>query len=164
MNNDLEQLQIKFLPHYYKVFREIFPEDIPQFTKGTSGSAGYDLYPCIETPLALWPGERRLIPTGISIFIENPNIASLIIPRSGRGHKEGLVIGNLVGLIDSDYQNEWFISAWNTGDQKITLYPNKAIAQAIFIPVIHPNFNIVEEFTESSSRFGGFGSTDKKEN
>lgn len=152
--------QVKILPHYRKVFGEVFPDGIPQLKRGTLESAGYDLYPCIETPIKLWPNERRLIPTGLAIYIQNPNYAGLIIPRSGRGHKEGLVIGNLVGLIDADYQNEWFISAWNTGDKAIEIVPHKAIAQAVFIPVIHPNFNLVEEFTENSTRLGGFGSTD----
>lgn len=125
-------------------------------------SAGYDLYACIDEPVVL---ERnapaKLIPTGVAICAFSKHVAGLIVPRSGLGHKKGLVLGNAVGLIDGDYQGQWFVSAWNRGQQEtIIIEPMMRIAQAIFVPVVHPEFEIVEAFSETTERgAGGFGST-----
>ncbi len=125
----------------------------------TPGSAGLDLRACIETAIKLHPGETVLVPTGIAIHLSDPGLAALILPRSGLGHKHGIVLGNLVGLIDSDYQGEISVSAWNRGHETFTLNPLDRLAQLVVVPVLQVAFNIVEEFAESQRGGGGFGST-----
>ncbi len=125
----------------------------------TAGSAGLDLRACIEAPLILHPGETQLIPAGIAIHLGDRGLAALILPRSGLGHKNGIVLGNLVGLIDSDYQGEIFISTWNRGKEVFTIYPLDRLAQLVVVPVVQVGFNIVDEFEESHRGSGGFGST-----
>lgn len=127
----------------------------------TLGSAGLDLRACIEHVLTLRPGETELIPTGMAIHIADPGYAAMILPRSGLGHKHGIVLGNLVGLIDSDYQGQLFISCWNRGREVFMLNPMERIAQLIIVPVLQASFNIVDEFSESKRGEGGFGSTGK---
>jgi dUTP pyrophosphatase len=127
----------------------------------TPGSAGLDLRACIEAPVKIHPGETQLIPTGMAIHLADPGLAAVILPRSGLGHKHGIVLGNLVGLIDSDYQGEIFISTWNRGKETFTLNPLERLAQLIVVPVVQVEFNVVEEFAESQRGAGGFGSTGK---
>ncbi len=125
----------------------------------TRGSAGIDLRACIENPLDLEPGHSELIPTGIAIHIGDPKIAAILVPRSGLGHKHGIVLGNLTGLIDSDYQGQLFVSCWNRSSRLFTIQPGDRIAQMVLIPVIQADFQIVDEFTSSDRGDGGFGST-----
>ena len=125
------------------------------------GSAGLDLRACIEHVMTLHPGETELIPTGMAIHIGDPGYAAMILPRSGLGHKHGIVLGNLVGLIDSDYQGQLFISCWNRGRTPFMLSPMERIAQLVIVPVMHADFNVVEEFPFSERGEGGFGSTGK---
>ena len=127
----------------------------------TPGSAGLDLRACIDSALELVPGQSELVPTGIAIHIGDPQYAAMILPRSGLGHKHGIVLGNLVGLIDSDYQGQIFISVWNRGSEKFTLNPFERIAQMVIVPVAQVRFNIVEDFDASSRGASGFGSTGK---
>lgn len=123
----------------------------------TLGSAGLDLRACVDAPLTLAPGETALIPSGLAIHIGDPQLAAVIIPRSGLGHKHGLVLGNLIGLIDSDYQGELLISCWNRGAQSFTIDVGERIAQLVFVPVVQAQFQIVEEFKTSARGAGGFG-------
>ena len=125
----------------------------------TSGSAGMDLKACIDGPLALQPGQTELIPTGIAIYIEDPEYAVVLIPRSGLGHKHGIVLGNLTGLIDSDYQGQLFVSCWNRGKSEFTIHPGDRIAQMVLVPVVQFQFNVVQDFKETGRARGGFGST-----
>lgn len=125
----------------------------------TSGAAGLDLRACIEAPLRLHPGETMLVPAGIAIHLADPGLAAIILPRSGMGHKHGIVLGNLVGLIDSDYQGEIFISTWNRGKEVFTLNPLDRLAQLVVVPVVQVAFNVVDSFDESDRGEGGFGST-----
>lgn len=127
----------------------------------TPGSAGLDLRACIEHTQTLHPGETTLIPTGMAIHLADPNYAAMILPRSGLGHKHGIVLGNLVGLIDSDYQGQLLVSCWNRGRESFILNPLERIAQLVIVPVIQANFNIVNEFAASERGEGGFGSTGK---
>jgi len=127
----------------------------------TPGAAGLDLRACIEAPLTLQPGETHLIPAGIAIHLADPGLAALILPRSGLGHKHGIVLGNLVGLIDSDYQGQIFISTWNRGKDAFTLNPLDRLAQLVVVPVLQVGFNVVDDFAESHRGAGGFGSTGK---
>jgi dUTP pyrophosphatase len=127
----------------------------------TPGSAGLDLRACIEAPVKIHPGETQLIPTGMAIHLADPGLAAVILPRSGLGHKHGIVLGNLVGLIDSDYQGEIFVSTWNRGKETFTLNPLERLAQLVVVPVVQVEFNVVEEFAESHRGAGGFGSTGK---
>ncbi len=127
----------------------------------TPGSAGLDLRACIEHVLTLHPGETEMIPTGMAIHIADPGYAALVLPRSGLGHKHGIVLGNLVGLIDSDYQGQVFVSCWNRSRAPFLLNPLERIAQLVIVPVQHAAFNIVEEFAASERAAGGFGSTGK---
>jgi dUTP pyrophosphatase len=125
----------------------------------TPGSAGLDLRACIEAPLRIHPGETHLVPTGIAIHLADPRLAAMILPRSGLGHKHGIVLGNLVGLIDSDYQGEIFVSTWNRGKESFTLNPLDRLAQLVVVPVMQVAFNVVDDFEQSHRGEGGFGST-----
>lgn len=125
----------------------------------TAGSAGADLRALLDEPVTIRPGETRLIRTGLAIHIADPGYAALILPRSGLGHKHGIVLGNLVGLIDSDYQGELMISTWNRGSEDFTLEPFERLAQLVIVPVVQPQFEVVDAFGESERGTGGFGST-----
>ncbi|HEX7685317.1 MAG TPA: dUTP diphosphatase [Trinickia sp.] len=127
----------------------------------TPGSAGLDLRACLDAPLLLEPGQTVLVPTGLAVHVGDPGHAALILPRSGLGHKHGIVLGNLVGLIDSDYQGELMISTWNRGHTTFTLNPMERLAQLVIVPVVQAQFNIVDEFAPSERGAGGFGSTGK---
>jgi dUTP pyrophosphatase len=127
----------------------------------TPGSAGLDLRAAIEASITLEPGQTALVPTGLAIHVGDPGYAALILPRSGLGHKHGIVLGNLVGLIDSDYQGELMISTWNRGHTTFTLNPMERLAQLVIVPVVQAQFNIVDEFPASERGAGGFGSTGK---
>jgi dUTP pyrophosphatase len=128
----------------------------------TPGSAGLDLRACTEAPLVIEPGQTVLVPTGLAIHIGDPGYAAMILPRSGLGHKSGIVLGNLVGLIDSDYQGQLMVSTWNRGQSAFTLQPMDRLAQLIVVPVMQVGFNVVEEFATSDRGAGGFGSTGKQ--
>lgn len=125
----------------------------------TAGSAGLDLRACIAEPVTIQPGETLLIPTGVAIHLADPQLAAMILPRSGLGHRHGIVLGNLVGLIDSDYQGEIMVSTWNRGREAFTLQPLDRLAQLVVVPVLQIAFNVVEEFAETARGDGGFGST-----
>jgi dUTP pyrophosphatase len=127
----------------------------------TPGSAGLDLRACLDEPLTLAPGGTALVPTGLAVHVGDPGYAALILPRSGLGHKHGIVLGNLVGLIDSDYQGQLMISTWNRGQTTFTLNPMERLAQLVIVPVVQAQFNIVDEFAVSERGEGGFGSTGK---
>ncbi len=135
-------------------------EDLPRYATG--GSAGLDLRACVDAPMTLKPGETNLVPTGIAIHIDDPGYAALILPRSGLGHKHGIVLGNLVGLIDSDYQGQIFVSAWNRGQHEFVIQPLERIAQMIVVPVVQVEFNVVKDFETSGRGAGGFGHTGRK--
>lgn len=127
----------------------------------TDGSAGIDLRACVDEPTTIAAGQTVLIPSGIAIHMEDPSLAAVILPRSGLGHKHGIVLGNLVGLIDSDYQGQVFVSTWNRGDEPYVIEPGARLAQLVFVPVVQANFEIVDDFTESARGAGGFGHTGK---
>ena len=127
----------------------------------TSGAAGLDLRACLEAPINLAPGHTTLVPTGIAIHLADPGLAAMILPRSGLGHKHGIVLGNLVGLIDSDYQGQIFVSVWNRGHDHFTIQPMERVAQLVVVPVLQVQFNLVDEFAASDRGAGGFGSTGK---
>ncbi|HJL80511.1 MAG TPA: dUTP diphosphatase, partial [Gammaproteobacteria bacterium] len=129
--------------------------DMPDYQ--TPGSAGIDLLACLDAPLTLHPGDTELIPSGMAVYIRDPSIAAVLLPRSGLGHKKGLVLGNLVGLIDSDYQGQVFISCWNRGKENCVIEPGMRLAQMVFLPVQQVNFNLVDSFDESDRGEGGFG-------
>ena len=135
------------------------PLDLPRYE--TPGSAGLDLRACIDRAVELAPGRTELIPSGMAIHLGDPGLAAVVLPRSGLGHKHGIVLGNLVGLIDSDYQGQIFVSVWNRGQASFTLQPMERIAQLVIVPVLQVKFNVVEEFEESRRGAGGFGSTGK---
>jgi dUTP pyrophosphatase len=128
----------------------------------TSGSAGLDLRACIDRPITLAPGQTELIPTGIAIHLDDPGLAAVILPRSGLGHKHGIVLGNLVGLIDSDYQGQILVSTWNRGNAPFVLNPMERLAQLVVVPVVQVALNVVDDFAESPRGAGGFGSTGKR--
>ena len=140
-----------------KVLDPRMAEHIPAYA--TAGSAGLDLRACLDAPLLLEPGQTQLIPTGISIHIAHRHLAAMILPRSGLGHKHGIVLGNLVGLIDSDYQGPLMVSCWNRGGAIYTLQPLERLAQLVIVPVVRAKFEIVESFEASKRSDGGFGST-----
>jgi dUTP pyrophosphatase len=125
----------------------------------TPGSAGMDLRACLDAPLILSPGSVELIPTGVSIYVEDPALAALLLPRSGLGHKSGIVLGNLVGLIDADYQGPLMVSCWNRGSAPFTIQPGDRIAQMIIVPVVHVDFEVVQDFAASARGEDGFGSS-----
>lgn len=128
---------------------------------GTPGAAGLDLRACLQAPLTIEPGQTHLIPTGLALHLADPGLAALILPRSGLGHKHGIVLGNLVGLIDSDYQGQIFVSTWNRGAHSFVIEPMERIAQLVVVPVLQVALNVAEDFVESSRGAGGFGSTGK---
>lgn len=130
---------------------------LPQYA--TSGSAGVDLRACIDAPLELQPGDTQLIPSGIAIYLQDPAYAAIVLPRSGLGHKHGIVLGNLVGLIDSDYQGQIFVSCWNRGQTTFTIQPGERIAQLVVVPVVQVEFDVVNEFVATERGAGGFGSS-----
>lgn len=142
-----------------KVLNPRIGKDIPLPAYATEGSAGMDLRACIEHPVSLGPGATHLVPTGIAIHLEDPGLAAVILPRSGLGHKHGLVLGNLVGLIDSDYQGELMVSCWNRSGVAYTISPGERIAQLVVIPVVQARLAVVEEFVASTRGEGGFGHT-----
>ncbi|TAL64499.1 MAG: dUTP diphosphatase [Legionella sp.] len=142
-----------------KILDSRIGESIPLPTYATEGSAGLDLRVCLNEPLELAPQQTVLLPTGISIYIADPKLAAVILPRSGLGHKNGIVLGNLVGLIDSDYQGELKISCWNRSQESFTINPGERIAQLVFVPVVQAAFEVVKEFTQSNRGEGGFGSS-----
>jgi dUTP pyrophosphatase len=133
---------------------------LPQYA--TPGSAGLDLYACLETATTIDSGQTILIPTGMAIHIEDPNLAAMILPRSGLGHKHGIVLGNLVGLIDSDYQGQLFVSCWNRSAHPFTIEIGERIAQMVIVPVVQVQFEVVDSFSESSRGEGGFGHTGRQ--
>ncbi len=141
----------------YKILNPKVIDNEPKYS--SPGSAGLDLRACIENVYTLNPGETFLIPTGISIYIKDPGYAGIILPRSGLGHKHGIVLGNLVGLIDSDYQGELLISCWNRSDKEFLINPLERIAQLVIVPINQANFNLVDNFPESERGEGGFGSS-----
>jgi len=143
----------------YKILNPAIKEHLPRYA--SEGSAGLDLRACVEHVQTLNPGETFLIPTGIAIFIKDPNYAGLILPRSGLGHKHGIVLGNLVGLIDSDYQGELLISCWNRSSKSFLINPLERIAQLVLVPIMQAEFNLVEDFDTTNRGTGGFGSTGK---
>ncbi|MGV7962356.1 dUTP diphosphatase [Photorhabdus tasmaniensis] len=132
-------------------------QEFPLPTYATPGSAGLDLRACLDNAVELAPGQTELLPTGLAIHIGDEQLAAVILPRSGLGHKHGVVLGNLVGLIDSDYQGQLMVSVWNRGDKTFTIEPGERIAQMIFVPVVQTEFNLVEDFETSKRGNGGFG-------
>ena len=142
-----------------KILDERMRGQLPQYA--TPGSAGLDLRACLDAPITLAPGQAELIPTGIAIHLADPGLAAVILPRSGLGHKHGIVLGNLVGLIDSDYQGQIFVSTWNRGNAAFTVNPMERLAQLVVVPVVQVGFNVVAEFGVSHRGAGGFGSTGK---
>ncbi|MGJ7914582.1 dUTP diphosphatase [Massilia sp. LXY-6] len=149
----MKQIDLKILDPRMKDF-------LP--TYATGGSAGLDLRACIDAPLTLEPGQTVLVPTGLAIHIADAGYAAMILPRSGLGHKNGIVLGNLVGLIDSDYQGQLMVSTWNRGQSAFTLQPMDRLAQLVVVPVVQVGFKVVEEFASSDRGTGGFGSTGKQ--
>lgn len=145
-----------------KVLDERVGNQIPLPAHATEGSAGMDLRACINETITLNPGDTKLIPTGIAIHINDPGLAATILPRSGLGHKHGIVLGNLVGLIDSDYQGQLFVSCWNRGRDSFIIDQGDRIAQLVFVPVVQADFEVVDEFTESNRGAGGFGHSGHK--
>jgi dUTP pyrophosphatase len=142
-----------------KILDERLRDRLPEYA--TPGAAGLDLRACVEAPLILEPGTTHLVRTGIAIHIGDPGYAAMILPRSGLGHKHGIVLGNLVGLIDSDYQGELMVSTWNRGGTPFTLNPLERLAQLVIVPVVQARFNVVADFSASERGAGGFGSTGK---
>ena len=145
-----------------KILDDRIGKEIPLPEHATEGSAGMDLRACIDDPISLQPGNTELIPTGIAIHISDPKLAATILPRSGLGHKHGIVLGNLVGLIDSDYQGQLYVSVWNRGDKDFTVEVGDRIAQLVFLPVIQVDFDLVDEFDDSERGEGGFGHSGHK--
>ncbi|HJV70406.1 dUTP diphosphatase [Ideonella sp.] len=140
-----------------KVLDERMASQLPAYA--TPGSAGLDLRACLDEPIELAPGQTTLVPTGLAIHIEDPGLAAMILPRSGLGHKHGIVLGNLVGLIDSDYQGQLMVSCWNRGTSTFTIAPMERIAQMVIVPVVQARFRRVDSFDESHRGEGGFGSS-----
>jgi dUTP pyrophosphatase len=148
----MRRLEVKILDP--RIGRDI---ELPR--RATSGSAGLDLRACLDAPLTLEPGQTQLVPTGIAIHLDDPSLAAVLLPRSGLGHKHGIVLGNLVGLIDSDYQGQVMVSLWNRGSQAYAIQPGERIAQMVVVPVVQVEFEVVAEFEASVRGAGGFGST-----
>ena len=148
----MEKIQLKIIDQ--RLGTE-FP--LPHYA--TDGSAGMDMRACLDAPLELAPGETTLIPSGLAIHVADAGLAAVLLPRSGLGHKHGIVLGNLVGLIDSDYQGQVFVSCWNRGDEPFTIQPGERIAQMVIVPVVRADFELVDEFVSSDRGAGGFGHT-----
>jgi dUTP pyrophosphatase len=149
---DMKKIDVKILDARLR-------DQLPEYA--TAGSAGLDLRACLDAPLTLQPGQTELVPAGIAIHLADPGLAAIVLPRSGLGHKHGIVLGNLVGLIDSDYQGQIFVSTWNRGNAPFVLNPMERLAQLVVVPVVQVGFNVVDEFAASSRGAGGFGSTGK---
>ncbi|NLJ91507.1 MAG: dUTP diphosphatase [Aeromonadales bacterium] len=145
-----------------KILNSKIGNEFPLPTYATPGSAGLDLRACLDEPLTLAPGETQLLPTGIAIYINDPKLCATILPRSGLGHKHGIVLGNLVGLIDSDYQGELMVSCWNRSATAFTIEPGERIAQLVFLPVVQAQFTVVTDFNQSERGLGGFGSSGRQ--
>ena len=145
-----------------KILDQRIGDRIPLPEHATEGSAGMDLRACIDETITLKPGDTELIPTGIAIHIDDPGLAATILPRSGLGHKHGIVLGNLVGLIDSDYQGQLYVSCWNRGKDSFTIEQGDRIAQLVFVPVVQADFEVVDEFDSSARGSGGFGHSGHK--
>lgn len=145
-----------------KILNSKIGNEFPLPTYATPGSAGLDLRACLDEPLTLAPGETQLLPTGIAIYINAPKLCATILPRSGLGHKHGIVLGNLVGLIDSDYQGELMVSCWNRSATAFTIEPGERIAQLVFLPVVQAQFTVVTDFNQSERGLGGFGSSGRQ--
>jgi len=152
MMTPMKKLQVKLLDPRIGT-------DFPLPSYATAGSAGLDLRACLDQALTLEPGQTELIPTGLAIHIEDPNLCAIVLPRSGLGHKHGIVLGNLVGLIDSDYQGQLFVSCWNRGHTGFVIEPGERIAQLVLVPVVQAAFEVVSEFSDSDRGDGGFGSS-----
>lgn len=158
INQDMSSLNLRNnLPIQVKILDPRMGKEFPLPKYETSDSAGLDLRACLDSLLTIQPGATHLIPTGISIYIGDPNLAAVILPRSGLGHKHGLVMGNLVGLIDADYQGPLMISCWNRGQNSYTIEPGDRIAQLVFLPIARVSFELVDEFVASGRGTGGFG-------
>ena len=142
-----------------KILDPRLKDNLPQYA--TAGAAGLDLRACIDAPIELKPGATELVPSGIAIHLTDPGLAAMVLPRSGLGHKHGIVLGNLVGLIDSDYQGQIFVSLWNRGSSVFTLNPLERIAQLVVVPVLQVKLNVVDDFAQSERGAGGFGRTGK---
>lgn len=142
-----------------KILDDRLGNEIPLPEYATEGSAGLDLRACLAEKVELAPGETTLIPTGLSVYVGDPNLAAILLPRSGLGHKHGIVLGNLVGLIDSDYQGQLMVSCWNRGKESFTIEIGERIAQMVIVPVVQVAFDIVDEFKQTQRGSGGFGST-----
>ncbi|MFQ6021241.1 MAG: dUTP diphosphatase [Acidiferrobacterales bacterium] len=151
----MQKVQLKILDS--RIGKEFL---LPQYA--TDGSAGVDLIACIDEHIRVDPGEAHLIPTGIAIHIADPKLAAVLLPRSGLGHKHGIVLGNLVGLIDSDYQGQVFVSCWNRGGEHFVVEPGDRIAQMVFVPVVQADLEVVQDFSQSGRGGGGFGHTGRK--
>lgn len=149
-------------PIQVKILNPKIGTEFPLPAYATAGSAGMDLRACLDAALTLQPGETALIETGIAVHIADPSLAATILPRSGLGHKHGVVLGNLVGLIDSDYQGPLMVSVWNRGDKAFTIEPGERIAQMVFVPVVQVSFEVVDEFVATERGHGGFGSSGVK--
>jgi dUTP pyrophosphatase len=151
----MQKVQLKILDT--RIGKE-FP--LPRYATG--GAAGVDVIACIDEHLRIDPGEAHLVPTGMAIHISDPQLAAVLLPRSGLGHKHGIVLGNLIGLIDSDYQGQVFVSCWNRGHENFVIEPGDRIAQMVFVPIVRAEFEVVEEFAQSPRGDGGFGHTGRK--
>ncbi len=151
----MQKVQLKILDT--RIGKE-FP--LPRYATG--GAAGVDVIACVDEHLRIDPGETHLVPTGMALHIADPQIAAVLLPRSGLGHKHGIVLGNLVGLIDSDYQGQVFVSCWNRGHEHFVVEPGDRIAQMVFVPIVRPQFEFVEDFAQSPRGDGGFGHTGRK--
>jgi dUTP pyrophosphatase len=146
-------------PLKVKILDERIGRELPLPAYATGGSAGLDLRACLKAPLILEPGRAELIPTGLAIYVEDPGLAAVILPRSGLGHKHGIVLGNLVGLIDSDYQGQLMVSCWNRGREPYTIPPGERIAQLVIVPVVQVQLEVVSDFATTNRGGGGFGSS-----
>lgn len=142
-----------------KILDNRLGKEIPMPEYATAGSAGLDLRACLDAAVVIEPGATILVPTGLAIYIEDESLAAVLLPRSGLGHKHGIVLGNLVGLIDSDYQGQVFVSCWNRGQETFTIAIGERIAQMVFVPVVRAEFDLVEDFNQSQRAEGGFGHT-----
>ena len=149
-------------PIQLKILNPKIGTELPLPSYATTGSAGLDLRACLDEAVVLEPGQTTLLPTGLAIYIEDPSLAATILPRSGLGHKHGIVLGNLVGLIDSDYQGELMVSCWNRGQTTFTIEPGERVAQLVLLPVVQAEFEVVEQFEATDRGVGGFGSTGTK--